>query len=766
MNRILILLLLAFIFIKGFSQSTVWHANRITATENQNETNTWLDFRRNFHIEKLPVKTVAWIACDSKYWLWINGQLAVFEGQLKRGPNPTDTYFDEVNLSPYLKVGDNTIAILVWYFGKDGFSHKNSGQAGLVFQCDELSLYSDNNWLARLDNAFEKTENTQPNFRLSESNVKFDARIGDFNWVKPNAKIDDFSKAKIVGIAESAPWNKLALRPIPLWKDFGLKSFVNQFHIGDTIICVLPYNAQITPYLKIEAPAGKKITICTDNYLYFNGGGDGVRAEYITREGKQEYESLGWMNGHKVYFIIPPGIKIIVLKYRETGYDTQFSGNFHCSDTFFNKLWEKARRTLYLTMRDSYMDCPDRERAQWTGDAVNECGESFYALSSSSHALSKKWLHELIQWQRTDSSLYSPVPSGNWDSELPCQVLASVGYYGMWTYYKYTGDKQTISDLYTGVQRYLNIWEPDGKGTMKFRSGDWIWGDWGEECDMLLIENLWYYLAVKGLYNMAIELGKTNDATKYAEFMGKFKTSFNNQFWTGSAYRAKAYMGKTDDRTQALAVVSDIADKTKYAALLKVFQTEKHASPYMEKYVFEAMMQMGYENEAMERQKERFAKMVNNPNFTTLFEGWGIGVDGYGGGTVNHAWSGGGLTILSQYVCGIAPIDPGFLAFQVMPQPGNLTMASATVESVKGIIKSSYKKLTTGFEISVTVPDSTTAVVGVPSKDVKRIRLNNKLVWKEGKYLGNVITRLVNVPKDRIGFVVSPGEWQFISEYL
>lgn len=46
-----------------------------------------------------------------------------------------------------------------------------------------------------------------------------------------------------------------------------------------------------------------------------------------------------------------------------------------------NELWKRSVRTLYITMRDSYMDCPDRERAQWWGDEVNELGEAFYALS-------------------------------------------------------------------------------------------------------------------------------------------------------------------------------------------------------------------------------------------------------------------------------------------------------------------------------------------------------------------------------------------------
>ncbi|VGO13612.1 hypothetical protein PDESU_02169 [Pontiella desulfatans] len=92
--------------------------------------NQWSCFRNVVALDEAPRKAMARIAVDSKYWLWINGEQVVFEGQLKRGPTPDDTYYDEVDLAPYLKKGDNTIALLVWYFGKDGFSHKSSGTPG------------------------------------------------------------------------------------------------------------------------------------------------------------------------------------------------------------------------------------------------------------------------------------------------------------------------------------------------------------------------------------------------------------------------------------------------------------------------------------------------------------------------------------------------------------------------------------------------------------------------------------------------------------
>jgi alpha-L-rhamnosidase len=757
----------------GFAQLNVtsiskdWKAAWISSAGNTNKANNWTAFRKIIDLKLVPVTVVARIAVDSKYWLWINGRLVVFEGGLKRGPNPQDTYYDEVDIAPYLKKGKNTIAVLAVYFGKDGFSHKSSGKAGFIFDCqsDNLEILSDKSWRCVTVKAYQSAGNPLPNSRLSEASILFDARLELGNWKDYSYDETGMDFAVEHGYGKTSPWNNLVLRPIPLWKDFGFKKYINQKvskgPLSDTIICSLPYNAQITPYFKLESKTpGQKVIICTDNYLFYNGGDVNIRAEYLTKAGVQEYESLGWLNGQKVYYIIPKGIKVLDLRYRETGFDTEFSGSFHCSDPFFNELWTKSRRTLYLTMRDTYMDCPDRERAQWTGDAVNESGEAFYALSTSSHSLAKKWLKELVNWQRPDGSMYSPVPSGNWNKELPGQVTASLGYYGLWNYYLHTGDKQTVADLYEGSKRYLALWKPDGKGTMELRKGDWTWGDWGEDKDMVLISNSWYYLAIKGMRNLAAELGKSEDAVRYETFLRKFKTSYNAQFWNGTAYRHPDYKDKTDDRVQALAVVSGLADPDKYDAILKVFETEEHASPYMEKYVFEALFQMGYPDKALERQKKRFSSMVNNPNFTTLFEGWGFGKEGYGGGTVNHAWSGGGLTILSQYLCGIAPLKPAYELFQILPQPGSIERASAEVTSVKGLIKSSFINKARSFKLNATVPMSSIAILGVPNKGYKTIKINNKVVWRKGQYFDNALIK--GVPDQLSGhvkFVVPAGNW-------
>lgn len=116
------------------SAAVSWTAKWIWAPSSS--TNQWVAFRRSLTLGAAPTKAVTRIAADSKYWLWVNGTLVVFEGGLKRGPNRTDTYYDEIDLAPYLRSGGNTVALLVWYFGKQGFSHNSSGKGGLLFQSD------------------------------------------------------------------------------------------------------------------------------------------------------------------------------------------------------------------------------------------------------------------------------------------------------------------------------------------------------------------------------------------------------------------------------------------------------------------------------------------------------------------------------------------------------------------------------------------------------------------------------------------------------
>ena len=122
------------------------------------------------------------------------------------------------------------------------------------------------------------------------------------------------------------------------------------------------------------------------------------------------YESPGWMVGHEVIYSVDSrapllllagsgvddvsstgagagagagaggddahGAPGLVVGYFESGYATELAGAFHCDVPALTTLWKKAQRTLYVNMRDNWMDCPDRERSQWTFDVAMDVRSS------------------------------------------------------------------------------------------------------------------------------------------------------------------------------------------------------------------------------------------------------------------------------------------------------------------------------------------------------------------------------------------------------
>ena len=718
MNRILsTLLFCAVVTLMATAQTAYW----ITADDSlRNAPNTWMEFRKDFTLKKKPRKAEARIATDSKYWLWVNGTLTVFEGGLKRGPNRTDTYYDVVDLAPCLRKGRNDVRLLLCYFGREGFSHVSSGQAGVIVDAPAIGLVTDASWQSQRLQAYQTCGEPYTNFRLAESNIRYEAHP------QPLPKGGELKPSLEIGEWGSAPWGKLVERPIPQWRDYGMKTTSDydtaEDEQGNRVLSVrLPYNMQMTPWIDVTDEAyGTCIRLETDHA--WGGSAECVRAEYVTRQGRQQYESLGWMNGDVLRIIYPKSARLTVhgIGYRETGYDCDFEGTFTCNDSTINRFWQKAMRTLYVNMRDNYFDCPDRERAQWWGDVTILMGQSFYQLSPRANLLMRKAIRELVDWQKEDGTLFSPIPAGNWDKELPAQALTAISTYGFWYYYMHTGDKETMAYAYPAMRRYLALWTLDDDGLTRERQGGWPWGDWGTDVDMRLILAAWHYLALQSAINVAALTGHDADIADYERQMQSIKKAFN-RCWNGYAYRHPSYHGATDDRVQAMAVVSGLADSTKYDRIFEVIKTQEHASPYMEKYVYEALMQMGHADYALERFKRRFGPMITDPQHTTLYEGWQEG--GYGGGSTNHAWSGGMLTDICEQILGIRPTAAGWKEVVIRPTVGLSPLGETegakasprggwegaiTIPTVSGTLSYRFSDDGTTYRATITVPKGMT----------------------------------------------------------
>jgi hypothetical protein len=309
------------------------------------------------------------------------------------------------------------------------------------------------------------------------------------------------------------------------------------------------------------------------------------------------------------------------------------------------------------------------------------------------------------------------------------------------------------------VKDYLSIWQTDGDGLIVHRAGEngWDWADWGENVDIRVLDNAWFCLALDGAARMAGALGKPEDAAAFRHQQEAIAAAVNRKFWNGTAYRDPGYNGATDDRANGLAVVAGIAGPDKFDAIKAVLAKENHASPYMEKYVLESLFLMQDPAAALARMQSRYKDIVASP-LTTLPELFGPG------GTDNHAWSGGPLTLMSQYVAGVAPTSPGCTTYQVKPQLADLTNVQAGFDSIHGRIEVAIRRTAGSFHLKLVSPEKTTATVCIPLAKfgLRAVRAGGQPLWLNGKANGKIqgITP-IGEADGHARFTVAPGTWEF-----
>ena len=973
----------------------------------------WVSMRKTFTLEEVPAEAFARISADTKYWLWINGEMVIFEGQLKLGDSRTTWYYDMEDISDYLTEGENTIAVQIYYSGKSSGTTVDTTVPSFLFDAEigDTLVCSDTTWRAVLDPAYEDS-GIEEQVRLGESSARYNAAkemidingnkwtdktFDDSDWayaVNQDEKIKANSISSSTFYTKTDPRRKLVLRSIPQWyvgevntytadgangtnvytqekcgfvplslpeeyvleaevivesgkeasiglcvcvkdadnlymqqisfirgsgntfngvaykphtrlngswksvtnnltnTDFGktlydpsngidnrcgtkhtvrievdantiktymngtllgsvtdtslvragstvgirqdanellkvysfkvtdasgkeiynagidesdkgdiIPGFYNMHTEGSNALSKLAYNnvsvdasgdkyvtvrncrmgvsegtthytytitnetnQQGTPYLKVKSKnGGELIEIISDS----NYSRDAIYYQYVTKAGEQSWEALGWMNGYVLTFTAPESVEIIELGFRPSGYNTKETGSVVTDNDVINQIYREAYDTLYICMRDTYMDCPDRERSQWWGDAVSNMQQAAYAMDADAALLYAKTLKQVIGFVKNNGALPSKVAIGLGDSELPMQSLAGV--HSFWQYYMYYGDDALLIEAYPYLVEYLELWTVSKNGVIGHRAGNWDWFDWGDHPDQPVIETCWYYIALESVLKIA-NLEGSGATDEDIEFLTSrtnvISRNFDTLYWddTKNAYYGSTDNEIADDRANAMAVYAGLADEAHYDGILAVLTGTYNASPYMEKYVLEAMYWMGASDEAVERTLNRYTPIAED-GYPTLPEAWSLK-----GGTKNHAWTGGPLSMLYMYNAGITPTSPGFETVKIRPQLGTLNSVNAKVERDSGVILVNVTKGSEEYALSVTIPNgSSGGVIYVPRiKGVDTmVKLGETVLYANGTAISENMPlgiAYVDEDEDFIGFSVPSGTYNFTSE--
>lgn len=500
------------------------------------------------------------------------------------------------------------------------------------------------------------------------------------------------------GEVEWVPWNSVAERMSE--EEIEPSKFQEGGMVipaGEPSAVVLDFGREVVGYprISLEAPDGTVVDLGYGDELE---GGRLVPAEggrhyadrYICREGVQVWETFGRRAFRYIQLTFRRAtgpVRLREVGVNLTGYPVRELGSFVCSDELLNRIWEVGRYTVKLCMYDAYESDP-HTRIQRPEDARTEALINYYAFGD--YKLISRTLRQFARSQGEDGMLREAHPSG---VPFPSSPRASVLWaISLWEYVLYSGDSELVRELFPYLERTL-----EGMETYEGKDGLL------EDADT----NMFYAGALRAASRIARLLG---DEAGYARYLGKLNAV---------ATLTKIYPHDEDGLADFLAVCFGVRED------VRVPPEGLSCPPPQLSYAAEALLKMG-RKEALEVLK-RWGRMLEE-GATTWWEDWEGGVRCYGA-------SSGPTYLLSAYILGVMPLEPGWRKFRVMPRPCGLEWVEGEVPTPFGKVSASWRLEGGKLRLSLDAPPECVAEVGLPGRGELLRNGRSVRAKEEGGYL-------------------------------
>ena len=406
--------------------------------------------------------------------------------------------------------------------------------------------------------------------------------------------------------------------------------------------------------------------------------------------------------------------------------DMAETGRFTSSNELLNRFVAATKWSTKSNSLDVPTDCPTRERHGWTGDA-----QIFFETASwlfDYAAFSRKYLHDVYDWQKKDGRLPQIAPYGGVDFYM-WTLNGSVGWSDVgilmpYRFWKKYGDHTILTEYYYRMKKYAAFMirrvSPDGV----VRRGQ-SYGEWAEPADvkpndwkdMVLphpeVSTAYTAYVLRCMAEVAQALGKTEDAENYRAVSEK----------CAAAYQ-KAFGNDLDTDRQALLVrplAFDLLTEEQMAyAKKRLVDALEHygwrlgtgflSTPLILDVLSAIDIEAAYH--LLENEKMPGWLFMPKSGATTVWESW-EGTAAQGGiASLNHYSKGAVVAWLFHTMCGIR-VD-GENHFTIAPRPGgHFTFARASYDSVYGTVESSWQRADGKTVYTVTVPANCTATVTI-----------------------------------------------------
>ncbi len=721
-------------------------------------------FRREFRITRKLRRARASVSGLGYYELRLNGQRV---GDHVLDPGWTDVrkrvLYSTYDVTPLLREGENAVGLMLgngWYnplplplFGRFNLrEHLAVGEPRAILQLD----------LEYADGTRESVV-TDPDWKTAPGPVvrnsvylgeHYDGRREHRGWDLPG--FDERGWEPAVRAREKlGPLQAQFLPPVRATRT--LRTVKLTEPKPGVFIFDLGQNFAGWARLRAHGPAGTKITLRYGELLYPDGTLNPMTAVMTQIKNRRQNAEIGapvtaWQTdsytlkgeGEEVY---TPRFTFHGFRYVEvTGYpgrpgadaieglllhsDVEPDGEFACSNPMFNRLQEVVRWTQLSNMFSVQSDCPHREKLGYGGDivAASEMG----MLNFNMAQFYRKAVLDLADAQRPNGGFTETAPYVGIADEGLGDGAGPVGWGTAhplltWQLYQYYGDRRTLEEQMPRVERWIAL--------LRSRAQDGTLDNGISDHESLapkpraLTGTGFYYLNLRLAERMAGILGREELRRTYAAAADQVREAFNRRFLTAGT-------GKYDTGTQAcqafalhLGLTPPAERKAALDLLVRdILETRKgHLSTgiFGTKYMLRALTDLGRTDVAYTLANQRtfpgWGHMLEN-GATTLWEHWEFSDNVY---SHNHPMFGSVSEWFFRALAGInpAPDAEGFDRLILRPQVvGDLQWANGSYRSVRGPVRSKWKRSNGRLVLTVELPPNTTAEVHVPARSADAVQ--------------------------------------------
>lgn len=607
---------------------------------------TYCEFTKNFTFN--GGKCVCNISCESDYTLYVNGKFV----ESNQYPD-FERYkiYDQVDITHYLRKGDNLVAILVWHFGV--VTQKNVvAEPGLIFEItenDQVICASDGLTKVRQSRAYQSGRKKKITFQLGYG-FSYDATKED-NWI--NGEGIGFKHADVV--QKNCEFYPRANQKLKLLKKCESKILSNERNMR--FVIDLGRETVGLPCLELFSESEQKIIVSWGENLNAGHverilGARDFSFDYIAKAGVNVY--INYMLRLGCRYIELECEKPITLKYASIVPQVYpaVAKKAVLENEFDQRIYDICLRTMELCMMERYVDCPWREQCLYAFDSRNQMLFGYYAYENGNAEYARSNILLISKDKRPDGLLSICFPC-SMNLTIPSFSLHYI--LAVKEYVEYTGDESIINEVYNKLDSLLNVFLKQIRDcglACKFEEKEhWNFYDWSphSEGGILVIDEPIPDLLINSLLILALEAfdylcGKVNKQSPYKDIADSIREKAYEKFYIKSQ-SVFSTTGEGDDYTElanSLALLAKIpCDGKEKVIAQKIANRELVACSLSNKiFKFRVLLDLDtqkHKQSILNEIYEDFKVMFDN-DATSVWETIKGKSDQAGAGSLCHAW--------------------------------------------------------------------------------------------------------------------------------